>query len=235
MDRTQRRAALRKAFKGCAKSAKALIDGTPVLNDKVAQVLTLCREGAPPAVVRAVLLYAIAEHPRCIHPEEPGSRELLRELFDYAQYPRPVGKTLTLWRGVAGIDADVGAEGYFWGTERDTAIEYTLWRGSDHDLGSPTILCAQVPGEHVACVLPIDGTAAQENFNRGMHQAEVILLEPPAEVFSEPLCYFEAEAVFARLRAGLGRSYGKTPEEVETACSGLRGWLRWYRAEQLGV
>ncbi|HRK36819.1 MAG TPA: hypothetical protein PK347_00390 [Burkholderiaceae bacterium] len=233
MDREHRRAALRKAIKGCAKSAKALIDGTPVLNDKVAQVLTLCRKGAPPAVVRAVLLHAIHEHPRCIHPDEPGSRALMRELFGYAQYPKPAGKTLTLWRGVVGVAAEVGAEGYFWGTERETAIRYALWQGADRSLGNPTLLCAQVPGDKVACVRPMDSTAAQQNFSRGVYESEVILLEPPAEVYAEPLCYFEAEAAFSRLREGLRHCHRKTPEQVDTECRDLRQWLDEYRSAQL--
>ena len=140
MDRTQRRALLRKAVKGCTASALTLIDNEPILNAKVDIVLTLCRQRAPRAVVRGVLMPAIEGHPQCIQPEEPGSREILRELLGYAQYKKPPQETLTLWRGAAGVDADTASDGYFWGTERHQAVGYAFWRAVENQVYDPIVL-----------------------------------------------------------------------------------------------
>ncbi|MFM9917435.1 MAG: hypothetical protein ACKVOX_16655 [Rhizobacter sp.] len=192
LTRHERRLLARQAVKGNIAAANTLIDCEPDLNWKVELVLGLCRSKAPRLVVQDVLLHSIVDHPRCIHPEAPGSRELLRELFDYAEYPKPRRMSAALYRGAVGIEANDIGLGYYWANNRQGAVIYALSRAWKLGLFNPTVVEAQVADSDVVVATESNGEFPIRDATDDRRHLELIVLIPQEIVSVEAISYDEA-------------------------------------------
>lgn len=209
------------------------------LDQGVAQVLAMCREGAPIELVRSQLMLAIAHHPRCIHPEVEGSRELLQELFRYAAFeiPPALPNVVTLYRGVSGIDGERGAEGYFWTNDRWFAIAFALTRAWQRELHRPILIEAHVDRCRLAAMTAMNGSVALSSVQRSevaddLETFEFIVLDPPGRVNAAAVSLEDVEHV-AALHFKYFRSQVEEgnycPEKVELWIGRINTWLTQFR------
>jgi len=215
-----------KAVRGCKQSAFDLVQGTDDLNSKVVWVLNLCRKKAPRDVVRHVLLTAIAEHPKCIRPDVAGSRALLRELFDYAAYPKPKGRTLTLYRGYAGADSQDARRGYYWTNCRGTAVAYALRFSWALDTYSPLLLTAGVKVGDIAVATDLEVKQYTRNDTEGFY--EFIVLKEQHKATAETISVEEAKGMleaYQEFKAG----------DMDQNCAPPEAWMENYASTIRGA
>lgn len=236
--RSSRRLLSRQAVGGSLTAANALIDGEPDPNKKVELVLNLCRKNAPREVVQEVLLHSINSHPLCIQPEVTGSRELLLELFNYAGYPKPRRKSETLYRGTAGIDADIARGGYFWANHRQQAVIYAMTRAWTRCLFNPTVIEAKVSDDDVFVATLLDGEFPIQNaVDDYQRHLEFIVLREQQDVVVDVISYEEAAINVPCGKEFIVNSF-KAGVLDESQCAGLLErvdrWLASYREFEFG-
>ncbi|NMM15368.1 MAG: hypothetical protein HHJ17_17765 [Rhodoferax sp.] len=221
-----------KAVRGCKQSADTLVHECADLNGKVEWVHLLCRRKAPRGVVRHVLLNAIAKHPRCIHPEVTGSRALLRELFEYAAYPKPKRAALTLYRGFAGAEQGNARKGYYWSSLRGTAVYYALMRCWQHDVYSPVILASEVIDRDIAAATDIDAKQHLSDVTDSEIIYECIVLREQQRATVEIVGVAEArirtDAFEALLLTANGADGMWGPGDADAQILRAREWLENY-------
>lgn len=182
----------RQALAGDTAALDWLLYFTPETEPRFQLLLDLMAAGVTGETLRSLFVECLIDHPKRIQAATPGSRALLRSLFDYfgpvhITKPPPIS---TLYRAAAGVIPDVAASGFFWTNELGYALVHAERLGA-------VLVSAEVRSDEIAAYYsPHQNPKLFEEMPclwNWVPEVEAVLLEPPQrfEVLEIPAWHLE--------------------------------------------